>query len=75
VSDLKVPRQAFLAAMNEPRQLVPGEDAARGGPDAASLNLRLPWRHGIPQPAALQITSPAEILQRAEHDTEPEAGG
>ena len=76
MSDLKVQRQAFRAAMNEHRQLVPGEDATRGNLDEASSASRTPWRDAILQPPKPQITPSAEILQvAAEHDIEHEAGG
>jgi hypothetical protein len=76
MSDLKVQRQAFLAAMNEHRQLVPGEDATRGNLGEASPASRTPWRDAILQPPKPQITPSAEILQvAAEHDIEHEAGG
>ena len=72
--DLTVQRQAFRAAMNEHRQLVPGEDAARGNLGEASPASRTPWRDAILQPPKPQITPSAEILQlAAEHDIEPEA--
>jgi TrwC relaxase/AAA domain len=75
-SDLKVQRQAFRAAMNEHRRLVPGEDATRGNPGEASPAARMPWRDAILQPPKPQITPSAEILQiAAEHDIEHEAGG
>ena len=76
MSDLTVQRQAFRAAMNEHRQLVPGEDATRAKPGEASPALRTLWRDAILQPPKPQITPSAEILQvAAEHDIEPEAGG
>ena len=75
MSELTVQRQAFRAAMNEYRQLVPGEDAARGNPGEASPASRMPWRDAILQPPKPQITPSAEILFAAEHDIEHEAGG
>ena len=76
MSDLTVQRQAFRAAMNEYRQLVPGEDATRGSPGEASPVSRMPWRDAILQPPKPQITPSAEILQvAAKHDIEHEAGG
>ena len=75
MSDLKVQRQAFRAAMNEHRQLFPGEDATPGNPLEATPATRAPWRDAILQPPKPQITPSAEILQlAAEHDIEPEAG-
>jgi hypothetical protein len=76
MSDLEVQRQAFRAAMNEYRQLVPGEDATRSNPGEASPASRTPWRDAILQPPKPQITPSAEILQvAAGRDIEPEAGG
>ncbi len=76
MSDLKVQRQAFRAAMNEHRHLVPGEDATRGNLGEASSASRTPWRDAILHPPEPQITPSAEILQvAAEHDIEYEAGG
>ena len=76
IGDLTVQRQAFRAAMNEHRQLVPGEDATRANLGEASPASRPPWRDAILQPPKPQITPSAEILQlAAEHDIEPEAGG
>ena len=73
--DLTVQQYAFRAAMNEHRQLVPGEDATRGNPGAASPASRTPW-DAILQPPKPQITPSAEILEvAAEHDIEHEAGG
>ena len=75
-SDLKVQRQTFRAAINEHRQLVPGEDVTRVNPGEASPAPRTPWRDAILHPPKPQITPSAEILQRAaEHDIEHEAGG
>jgi hypothetical protein len=56
MSDLKFQRQAFRAAMNEHRQLVPGEDATRAKLGEASPTARTPWRDGILQPPKPQIT-------------------
>jgi hypothetical protein len=76
MSDLKVQRQAFRAAMNEHRQLVPGDDATRGNLGEASPGSRAPWQDAILHPPEPQITPSAEILQVAvEHDIEHEAGG
>jgi hypothetical protein len=76
MSDLKVQRQAFRAAMNEHRKPVTGEDATRGNLDEASPASRTPWRDAILQPPKPQITPSAEILQvAAKHDIEHEAGG
>jgi hypothetical protein len=74
--DLTVQRQAFRAAMNEHRQLFPGEDVTQANPGEASPASRAPWRDAILQPPKPQITPSAEILRvAAEHDIEPEAGG
>jgi hypothetical protein len=63
-------------AMNEHRQLVPGEDAIWGNPGEAFPASRTPWRDAILQPPKPQITPSAEILEfAAEHDIEYEAGG
>jgi hypothetical protein len=76
MGDLTVQRPAFRAAMNEHRQLVPGEEATRGNLGEASPAARTPWRAAILQPPRPQITPSAEILQvAAEHDIEHEAGG
>ena len=76
MSELKVRRQAFRAAMYEHRQLVPGEDATRGNPGETSPASRTPWRDAILQPPMPQIIPSAEILQvAAEQDIEHEAGG
>jgi len=62
--------------MNEHRSLVASKDAVRSGLDAASPNLRSPWRDAILQPPKPEITPSAEILQlTAGHEMEPEAGG
>jgi hypothetical protein len=63
MSDLKVQRQAFHAAMNEHRQLVHGEDATRANLGEASPATRTPWRDAILQPPKPQITPSAEILR------------
>ena len=75
-ASLRLQQYAFRAAMNEHRQLVPGEDATRANPGEASPAARTPWRDAILQPPKPQITPSAEILQvAAEHDIEHEAGG
>jgi hypothetical protein len=74
--DLEAQRQAFRTAMNERRRLALSQDAARGGPDAVSPDLRAPWWDAFLQPPTPQITPSGEILQlAAEHDIDPEAGG
>jgi hypothetical protein len=76
MGDLTVQRQAFRAAMNEHRQLVPGKDVTRANLGEASPASRAPWRDAILQPPRPQITPSAEILElAAEHDIEHEAGG
>ena len=56
MGDLKFQRRAFRAAMNEHRQLVPGEDATQANPGDASPASRAPWRNAILQPPKPQIT-------------------
>ena len=76
MGDLNVQRQAFPAAMNEHRQLAPGENASWVNSGEASPASRTPWQDAILQPPKPQITPSAEILHfAAEYDIEPEAGG
>jgi hypothetical protein len=76
MGDLTVQRQAFRPAINEHRQLVPGEDVTRTNLGEASPSSRTPWRDAILQPPKPQIPPSAEILEfAAEHEIEHEAGG
>jgi hypothetical protein len=76
MGDLTVQRHAFRAAMNEHRQLFPGDDVTQANPGDASPASRASWRNAILQPPKPQIIPSAEILEfAAEHDIEHEAGG
>jgi hypothetical protein len=75
IRDLEA-QQAFRAAIDEHRKLVPSQEWARADPDRASPSMRPARQDAILRLPAPQITPSAEILQlAAEHDIEPEAGG
>jgi hypothetical protein len=75
IRDLEVQQQAFRIAMNEHRRLIPNKEMAWGGLGQSSPTLRTRWPDAILQPPKPQITPSAEILQSAEPDIDPEAGG
>ena len=71
VRDLAVQRNEFRAEMDErPGLIVPG-----GGHGKALRAMKTPGQDAILQPPKPEITPSARILQLAEHDIEPEAGG
>jgi hypothetical protein len=76
VRDLQAQRDAFRATLQD-RQAskAPGEDPGWGSIDAFSSEWRTLGQNAILQPPKPSIEPSARILQRAEYDAEPEAGG
>ena len=72
---LWVQRQAFRAAMNEHRQLVPGEDATSGNLVEASPASRTPWRDALLQHLSRRSPHRRRSSRSPLHDIEHEAGG